>query len=268
MKTLHIQVTDKVATYQMRDGAIICGNDDYQVEFTFDAEWNEHTEKTARFIWNGQYFDQEFTGTTCPVPVLNNTDSVVVGVYVGESADDAILSTTRERIPCVRSIRCGNAAASNGTGENYTNEARGYAEEAKRYAEALENAAGLEWKPLEKKHMEYEKYDDTLFETEYIDYSYIDPTPLLNAEDGIYLVRGEMWGMVELYFAEIYNGTIAIIPAVSANGNTVVSFEISHKGEEIYEPEYVVIDQWVMIPSGGIGCDTSGDASWSYAKCW
>lgn len=147
MKILHIQVVDKVATYQMRDGSIICGNDDYQLEFTFDAEWSEHQKKTARFIWNGQYFDQEFTGTTCPVPVLNNTDTVTVGVYVGESADDAILSTTRELIPCIRSIRCGNASASNGTGENYTNEARGYAEEAKKYAEALENAA-VDGKPL------------------------------------------------------------------------------------------------------------------------
>ena len=143
MKILHIQVVDKVATYQMRDGSIICGNYDYQLEFTFDAEWSEHLKKTARFIWNGQYFDQEFTGTTCPVPVLNNTDAVTVGVYVGESADDAILSTTRELIPCIRSIRCGNASASNGTGENYTNEAKGYAEEARKYAEDLENAIAM-----------------------------------------------------------------------------------------------------------------------------
>ena len=33
MKTLHISILDKVATYRQRDGEIVCGNSDYQIEF-------------------------------------------------------------------------------------------------------------------------------------------------------------------------------------------------------------------------------------------
>ena len=101
MKTLHISVTDKIATYQKRDGAIVCGNSDYQIEFTFDSEWEEHTTKTARFITEGKREDVTFTGTICKVPTLTNTEYCIVGVYVNET-----LTSTPTRIPCRLSVLC------------------------------------------------------------------------------------------------------------------------------------------------------------------
>ena len=112
MKTLHIIVANKVATYLQRDGYIVCGNSDNQIEFTFDDDWGGHNTKTARFIWNGKYEDVQFSGTVCPVPVIANTDLLVVGVYVeGKN----LSTTTPASIPCKRSILCNSAAVSEGT---------------------------------------------------------------------------------------------------------------------------------------------------------
>ncbi len=101
MKTLHINVTNKVATFQARDGDIVCGNTDYQIAFTFDTEWDEHQEKTARFIWNGQYTDIPFTGNTCPVPMVRGASQLTVGVYAGE-----LRTTTPAEIGCRPSVLC------------------------------------------------------------------------------------------------------------------------------------------------------------------
>lgn len=106
MKTLHVSVVDKVATYQQRDGETVCGNSDYQIEFSFDSEWEDYNQKIARFIVNGTYKDVIFEGTICPVPILSNAETLSVGVYV-----DEILSTTRTDIPCKKSILCEGAPA-------------------------------------------------------------------------------------------------------------------------------------------------------------
>lgn len=101
MKTLHISVEDKIATYLQRDGAIVCGNSDYRILFVFDSEWAAYSEKKARFIWNGESHDQTFTGAVCPVPVIHDATEVIIGVYAGD------LATTPTVIPCKKSIRCG-----------------------------------------------------------------------------------------------------------------------------------------------------------------
>ena len=142
MNTLQVTVDKKIATYNERSGTIVCGNSDYQIQFSFDKEWENHKKKTARFEWGGKYHDVEFEDDTCLVPVINNADKCYVGVYAGEApVDEEMLSTTRTTIPCQRSVRCGAPTASNGTGENYTNEAKGYATEAKTAAERAEDAA-------------------------------------------------------------------------------------------------------------------------------
>lgn len=101
MKDLHIVVNNKIATYQKRDGDIVCGNNDYQIVFTFDDEWDSYSTKTARFVWNGKYLDVIFAGNTCPVPIIQNADSVEVGVYAGN-----LCTTTPAKIGCVKSILC------------------------------------------------------------------------------------------------------------------------------------------------------------------
>lgn len=107
MITLHIAVKNKVATYPRRDGAIVCGNNDYQIEFTFDEEWQDKT-KTARFRWNGANHDVNFTGNICKVPIINDAKSVMVGVFIG-AAVSPTLSSTPVVIPCERSILCSGA---------------------------------------------------------------------------------------------------------------------------------------------------------------
>ena len=101
MRTLHISVSDKKASYANRDGEIVCGNSDYVIEFAFDAEWAAHEEKTARFVWNGHYENVDFTGNTCPVPIITNTTEVKVGVYAGD-----LSTTTSAVIGCQKSILC------------------------------------------------------------------------------------------------------------------------------------------------------------------
>lgn len=101
MKNLNISVTNKIAKYLQRDGVIVCGNSDYQITFTFDAEWDAYPTKTARFIWNGKYWDQPFTGNVCPVPIIQNAVFVIVGVYAGD-----LRTTTPASITCKRSILC------------------------------------------------------------------------------------------------------------------------------------------------------------------
>jgi hypothetical protein len=101
MRILHITVSDKIATYCQRDGTIVCGNSDYVIEFTFDAEWDAYPTKTARFITNGNYTDVVFEGTSVAVPVITNVQSVAVGVYSGN-----LKTTTPALISCQKSILC------------------------------------------------------------------------------------------------------------------------------------------------------------------
>lgn len=101
---LHINVTDKIATYQKRDGDIVCGNSDYQIQFIFDSEWDAHGAKKARVIYNGQYIDLPIEDNVCTLPVIRNTDSIQVGVY---TSDGILHTTTPAYIKCHKSILCG-----------------------------------------------------------------------------------------------------------------------------------------------------------------
>lgn len=105
MRTLHISVLDKKAIYANRDGDIVCGNNDYMIEFAFDAEWDGYDEKTARFIWNGQYQDVKFVGTACYVPIVTHTSELRVGVYAGE-----LSTTTSATISCQKSVLCDSSS--------------------------------------------------------------------------------------------------------------------------------------------------------------
>lgn len=130
-KTLHINITNKVATYQKRDGVVVCGNSDYQVAFTFDSEWDAQEEKTARFVWNGRHRDVKFSGNTCPVPIVTKASELKVGVYAGE-----LETTTAAVIPCVWSILCQDSSPTE-LDEKFTSAA----EEAANQAKASEEAA-------------------------------------------------------------------------------------------------------------------------------
>lgn len=135
MIDLHISVNNKIATFQKRDGDIVCGNSDYQIKFTFDEEWDAYENKIARFVWSGQFQDVEFTGDTCPVPILSGVTLCEVGVYAGE-----LCTTTSAFIGCKTSILCLPASPSVENDKYYANEARESAEEARKYAEEAKEA--------------------------------------------------------------------------------------------------------------------------------
>ena len=136
-KILHVNVRDKVATYQRRDGDIICDNKHkYQIQFSFDAEWAEHNDKTAHFVWNGQHHDVDFTGDTCEVPAIVNACELEVGVYAGD-----LTVSTSAVIGCSPSTLSGNTTQRSESAEQYTNEAKEAADRAKEAADRAEAAA-------------------------------------------------------------------------------------------------------------------------------
>ncbi len=115
--TINISIVNKHATVA---GApvIVCGNDNYSVEFTFDKEWDSLPYKTARFVYvqNGavKYDDVVFVGVKVNVPILANTREVLVGVYAGD-----LRTSAPARIPCEPSIRCGTGAPADPTPSQY-----------------------------------------------------------------------------------------------------------------------------------------------------
>ena len=112
MLTKHITVTNRVATYAQRDGGIICGNSGYKIVFSFDSEWDDIKTKYARFIWNGQYKDVQFTGDECDIPIILAAKYVQVGVCNDNPenpSSDSFWSTTPVLIPCSGSVLCVSA---------------------------------------------------------------------------------------------------------------------------------------------------------------
>ena len=102
MPNINITVREKIA-HTISDTCIVCGNSDYVAVFDFDAEWDAYEVKTARFIWGGTYTDVAFAGNECPVPVIPDAVSVLVGVYAGE-----LHTTTAAAVGVRRSILGGS----------------------------------------------------------------------------------------------------------------------------------------------------------------
>lgn len=132
MKILNVNITNKVAVYSQRGGEIVCGNDDYQIKFTFDAEWDAYNSKTARFKWNGFYYDATFSGDTVSVPRILNASYLEVGVYAGET----LHTSTSAVITCLPSCICGAPVEAPETQELFLSEVR--KEEAQRQAAEAE----------------------------------------------------------------------------------------------------------------------------------
>ena len=102
---IQINVANKHATV-VGTPTIVCGNSEYAIKFSFDAEWSGESAKTARFVYTSggvlKYDDVPFTGDTVSVPVLSNIREVYVGAFAGTK-----LATTPAVIPCEPSILCG-----------------------------------------------------------------------------------------------------------------------------------------------------------------
>ncbi len=113
MPVLPITVRNKIATYTA-DVPYVCGNSDYTAVFTFDEEWNEHTQKTARFVYGSSYTDVLFEGDECPFPVIEEATMIVVGVFAGN-----LRTSTGASVKACYSIRSGFGAPENPTPDVY-----------------------------------------------------------------------------------------------------------------------------------------------------
>ncbi len=100
---IQIEIKNKVATC-LTDKPIVCGNSDYEVEFLFDAEWNEHNIKTAMFIVKGESTEQVFEGNICKVPIVLDTLILWVGVFAGTINDGTLDTTSPALVHCVPCI--------------------------------------------------------------------------------------------------------------------------------------------------------------------
>lgn len=107
MQVIKISVRERIAA-TVGKPVYICGNSSYIVHFDFDAEWDAMQYKTARFIAeDGRYFEKIFTGNDCPVPIINNTRVLRVGVYAGN-----LQTTTPAIVQAAKSILCGGGVHS------------------------------------------------------------------------------------------------------------------------------------------------------------
>lgn len=79
---------------------LVCNNPTDTIRFTFDAEWDAHTARVARFEWEGEFVDVPFTGNEVKAPEITKTLYVNVGVY----SDD--ITSTPVKLQCKRSILC------------------------------------------------------------------------------------------------------------------------------------------------------------------
>ncbi len=98
MPTIKISIINKIARLVASTG-IVCGNSDYVVEFSFDAEWDAYEQKTARFINGTDYSDIIFSGNAVAVPVVHSGRMLSVGVFAGN-----LRTSTSANIPCISSV--------------------------------------------------------------------------------------------------------------------------------------------------------------------
>ncbi len=90
MEEIVIKIKNKIA-YNPKE-EIVCGNNDYQIKFEFDEEWNAYPQKTARFKYNGTSKDVPFSGDTVQVPKIIKAQELLAGVFTEDlaSTDAAI----------------------------------------------------------------------------------------------------------------------------------------------------------------------------------
>lgn len=100
-KQLLIEVRDKIATLKSKNFNLVGGNNDYDVVFDFDEDWQDLNAKTAIFV-----FDNEnpvyvpFDGNVCEGVAINDATMCLIGVFSGD-----LRTTTPAVVDCVyRSI--------------------------------------------------------------------------------------------------------------------------------------------------------------------
>ena len=138
MPNINIKIRNKVAKADR--AIIVCDNSDYIAHFDFDAEWDAYTTKTARFVYGGRYTDVVFSGNECPVPVIQDTRAVTVGVFAGD-----LHTTTPAYFACVPSILCCNGIPADPTPDVYAQIMELLNKESGIWYPAVDDAGNMSW---------------------------------------------------------------------------------------------------------------------------
>ena len=100
MPAIKVRVSGKIAENLTPQEKIVCGNEDYSVEFEFDEAWKGITFKTGLFIVNGDLIATPFDGEVCPIPYIENATLLAIGV---KSSDGLLYTTTPAYADCLKS---------------------------------------------------------------------------------------------------------------------------------------------------------------------
>lgn len=100
-KQLLIEVRDKIATLKSKNFNLVGGNNDYDVVFDFDEDWQDLTAKTAVFVFGkAKPVYVPFEGNVCEGVAINDATMCLIGVFSGD-----LRTTTPAAVDCVyRSI--------------------------------------------------------------------------------------------------------------------------------------------------------------------
>ena len=99
-KQIRISVKDKIACLVDKEQFLVCGNNDYEVVFDFDSDWEGINAKTAVFVYGNTPIHQPFVGNICEGVEIKNATICAIGVFAGD-----IKTTTGATIVCKPSIR-------------------------------------------------------------------------------------------------------------------------------------------------------------------
>ena len=172
MPEIGITVSNRVARPDVRDVWAVCGNNDYTITWTLDAEWSAAHIRTAVFVWRDRYTNHNvpviFEGTSCPMPAIPDALVCAVGLWasVGEGEDHILRTTSPAMITMRRSSTADTdrpiitqdvydellaavnaaldapveeAAAHAAAAEGWSDAAQGWAETARLHAEEAEH---------------------------------------------------------------------------------------------------------------------------------
>jgi hypothetical protein len=209
MEQIKVVIADKVASV-VGTPTIICGNSDYEIDFTFDEEWNTEKNKVARFTFRinneKKFIDVPIEEQKCRVPVLVDIALVKVGVYAGD-----LRTTTGARIRCKKSILCGNA------------------EETE---EGMKNL--------------YEKLQGQIKEIDEKTIQYVDSVNLSTAQSGIYFTKSLTYPPI-LNCGVIWMSDVMSMLVVAYDKRYQKRYFIWYQGKQIYEG-YVDNVKTVLFP--------------------
>lgn len=107
MPNINIAIRNKYAIAAENTPNIVCDNSDYTITFDFDAEWDNHDIKTARFEVGNDCYDEVFSGNVVEVPIVSKVRYIKVGVYAGE-----LHTTAPVVLACEESILSGEGVPS------------------------------------------------------------------------------------------------------------------------------------------------------------